>query len=401
MFDIKKLNKSSFRGVPFFTKDDSASGGQRLTDHKFINGGTKTESNGIDNDTFRISGYLVGDDYLNIKNNLIYALKNIEPGILIDKFYGEQFVFVESWSINESISRIGVADIDISFKLAENEITIEPFFLFTRDIRTEIFAYFEKEFILGMGEYVNREIIKKTTNFLQSIGSIVNFLNYGTNESQAIKSSIATTIYNFDNGPLSSAILTNDINEIFIGFDNLLDLGLSSVNDQKTATNMLRTLSENAHNATYDNEIERLENIQTNLYVQMTVGGLIQSYIKNLDNIYFTTGDDFGSVKDDVLTIYKILEQSVTNSETIADNISISHDLIDAIHKSKREFIQYYTELFSGLQNLENEKIVASIDVLNLTMEKYGDIGRYEEVLINNNIVDPFFINGEVRLLPL
>ena len=49
MFDIAKLNKSSFRGVPFYTDDVDLSGGQRLTDHSFINGGTKTESNGVNN----------------------------------------------------------------------------------------------------------------------------------------------------------------------------------------------------------------------------------------------------------------------------------------------------------------------------------------------------------------
>ena len=74
-FDITKLNQSSFRGVPFFTKATDLSGGKRISTHNFINGGNKAEDNGLSNDSFKITGYLGGENYLDERDNLINANK--------------------------------------------------------------------------------------------------------------------------------------------------------------------------------------------------------------------------------------------------------------------------------------------------------------------------------------
>ena len=54
MFDIATLNSSTFRDVRFYTTKDVNTGGQRLAKHSFINGGTKTVSSGLQDDSFTV-----------------------------------------------------------------------------------------------------------------------------------------------------------------------------------------------------------------------------------------------------------------------------------------------------------------------------------------------------------
>jgi len=81
------------------------------------------------------------------------------------------------------------------------------------------------------------------------------------------------------------------------------------------------------------------------------------------------------------------------------DEIVYKQNLLDKYHLSRVEFIQFYTQKYSGLQDLIDNNIVATTDALNLTMIKYLDISRVEQVLINNDIVDPIFISGNILLL--
>ena len=73
--------------------------------------------------------------------------------------------------------------------------------------------------------------------------------------------------------------------------------------------------------------------------------------------------------------------------------------MIDKYQISRREFIQFYTERFSSLQTLNDNEIVSTTDAITLTIDRYNDITRIDEVLTNNGLVDPIFINGTIKLL--
>ena len=58
LFDTKELNQSSFKGVLFNTIDSNVESGKRLTNHFFIDSGSKTVSNGNKEKKFTIKAYL-------------------------------------------------------------------------------------------------------------------------------------------------------------------------------------------------------------------------------------------------------------------------------------------------------------------------------------------------------
>ena len=399
-FDITKLNQSSFRGIPFYTDDEDFSGGQRLTDHKFINGGTETESNGVNNNIFKIKAYIGGDNYLDQKEALRLAFEDITSGTLIDKFNGTHEVYVEKWSIKESRRRFGRADIDVTFKKAENQVIEDIDIVFSADAREQIEINFLEDFDNTSGDDIRDSIIKDIIDFWNGILDIIKFIEDAKGELEALKALIGKIISSIKTAILSVETLMEDILNIFLTFDEVLNTELFGVEEQKSFTNTMRGIIVESSDKTSQNEAEATAIRQSQTYTNTVIAGLTQTAISNLENVNFNVGDDFGSVKDDVLTIYEILQKDIIiDSDSPIDDIINKQNLLDKYHEIEKEFIQFYTQKYSGLQELKDNSIVATTDILNLTMEKYNDISRVSEVLINNDIVDPLFINGNIELL--
>ena len=400
MFDISKLNKSSFRGIPFYTQEGELSGGNRLSTHSFINGGTKVESNGVKNNTFKIVAYIGGDDYLAQKETLKQAFEDITAGTLIDKFNGTHQVYVDTWSIKEGITKFGKAEIEIVFKKAENNIVEDFDLVYNVDIKVEITAKFEKEFDNKIGEDLRNSIADDIKDMWEKVLGIVKFLEDERDRAQNIKSTVGKTIAQIKTTILSIESLAIEINDIWASFDEVLDTTLIGRDEQKSFTNILREIIEQDSEKIFDNEAQRSAARQTSTYLYAVVAGLTQTAIKNLENIEFTTGNDFGSVKDDVLKIYELLEKDIDiDQEKPIEELIADQELLDGYRLSKRTFIQFYTQKFSNLQSLKDRVIQSTTDILSLTMEKYGDISRANEVVVNNDILDPIFISGDIKLL--
>lgn len=400
MFDIAQLNQSSFRGIPFYTKDEELSGGQRLTDHSFINGGTKTETNGVKNKTFTILGYIGGDDYLTQKQLLVEAFETIESGELIDKFHGTLDVFVDTYKIKESITKFGFAEIEVAFKKAENQAIEEFDIVYSVDTREEIIANFENDFNNRIGNELLDEIANDITVFWNGILDTIKFIEDERDELQLLKDEIGGTISKIKTSILSIESLSNDIINILETFDDAVNTELFGANEQKSLTNNMKELIDDNSTIAIDNQAKATADRQTKTYANTVIAGLVQTSINNLENVEFDTGDDFGSVKSDILSIMEKLEEDIVVDQTKSiEEIETKQNLLDKYHESKREFIQFYTQKYSRLQNLKDSDIVITTDILNLTMDKYNDIARVNEVLVNNNIVDPLFISGNIKLL--
>lgn len=399
-FDITKLNKSSFRGIPFYTDDEDFSGGQRLTDHKFINGGTETESNGVNNNIFKIKAYIGGDNYLDQKEALRLAFEDITSGTLIDKFNGTHEVYVDTWSFKESRKRFGKVDIDVTFKKAKNQVIEDIEIVFSADAREQILSNFAEDFDNELGDEIRDSIVKDIIDFWNGIQDAIKFIEDVKGELEDIKASIGGIISSIKTTILSIETLTEDIFNIFITFDEVLNTDLFGVDEQKSLTNTLRAIIEESSSKLSQNEAEAIAIRQSQTYTNTVIAGLTQTAISNLENVNFNVGDDFGSIKDDILTIYEILEKDIIiDADSPIDDIINKQNLLDKYHEIVKEFIQFYTQKYSGLQELKDNSIVATTDILNLTMEKYNDISRVSEVLINNDIVDPLFISGDLKLL--
>jgi len=396
MFDTRQYNESSFRGVPFYTLSTDLSSGHRLTDHDFINGGNISEDNGLKNKEFKVVGYIGGDNYLSEKEALVKAFDTLGSGIFVDMFYGRLEVQVDTYTIKESKTRIGFAEIEISFKKALNEVVETTEISFIINMIEETLANFRNDFNNTIGLELMTDSIIGINSFLNDLNGNVKFLNDIENL-DAIKDAIRSVQTNLTSSINNVNLLSDDISGLFSVFG---DSFVSGANSQKSFTNGLLNMISASNEKVYKNYAQIEVNEQIKTYTNAVISGLTQIAINNLENIDFTTGDDFGSVKEDILSIFSILEENTTLDDTTEiDEIVIKQNLIDKYHCAKSEFIFFYTQKYSGLQTLKDNNIVATVDALNLTMGKYNDISRVSEILVNNDIIDPIFINGNIKML--
>ena len=401
MFDITSLNSSTFRDVRFYTTKDINTGGQRLAKHSFINGGTKTVSSGLQDDSFTIECFVAGDNYIDQKNALKSALNVIGTGTLIDRFYGEIEVNVDTFTITEDREKYGRADFKIVFLRADNKPLEVIELLVITDITDDSINYFEDNFINNFGAAAVNELVSSLTSFLESIDESIAFVNSSLQVVKDLKETIGRNISNIRSSIISDKSLITDMKATLSGFTDVFSIGVLSPDEHKQFINSIKNIQDGLIKDTND-EVQTIINEQAFTYGSTIVSVLNQIAIISLEQITFTTGDDLGSVKDDTLFIYENLENHLSSQINLSGNL----DKIINIQKysenlktQKSEFISFYTKKYSALQSLQNDDVIFTNDLLNYTMLKYNDISRIDEVMKNNNIVDPIFIKGTLKVL--
>lgn len=111
-----KLRPASFRGVDFFVDSSQFTGGRRVTFHEFPNRDKPfAEDLGKAGGTFRIEGYVLGDDYFDSKDDILEAVTTEGPGVLVHPYYGTMTVQLGTFSIDENTKEGRYAKLSFQF----------------------------------------------------------------------------------------------------------------------------------------------------------------------------------------------------------------------------------------------------------------------------------------------
>jgi prophage DNA circulation protein len=96
------LLPASFRGVPFFYEDTKRSGGRRLVEHEFPQRDDPyVEDLGRRKKEHKITGYVIGDDYIEQRAALETALDDFDSGTLMHPYRGALKVNIRTWTSQE------------------------------------------------------------------------------------------------------------------------------------------------------------------------------------------------------------------------------------------------------------------------------------------------------------
>jgi prophage DNA circulation protein len=124
-----QLQEASFRGVKFFVDSHEYSVGRRNVVHQYpFREIPYVEDMGMDADEFIIDGYVVqrkenAFNYFVDRNNLIAAIKEKGPGLLIHPYIGNKNVnIVGKSSIREVFNEGGIARFSMSFVIAGDNL---------------------------------------------------------------------------------------------------------------------------------------------------------------------------------------------------------------------------------------------------------------------------------------
>lgn len=110
--DGRLLIGASFRGVTFFVSSSNRSGGRQGVVHviPFSEKPPFVADQGRLTNTFPVTGYVLGDDYIAQRNALLDALEAVPgAGTLIHPFYGVMQAFCTGVTVGESIVDGGIA----------------------------------------------------------------------------------------------------------------------------------------------------------------------------------------------------------------------------------------------------------------------------------------------------
>lgn len=119
-----KLRPASFRGVAFDTLESSFQGGRRGQHHEYpARDRGYVEDLGLTDHRIRLEAILIGDDYMERRDELIAALEEPGAGELIHPFYDFIEVMVDpgGWTVTESTRRGRHCRIALSFIDADDE----------------------------------------------------------------------------------------------------------------------------------------------------------------------------------------------------------------------------------------------------------------------------------------
>lgn len=114
---LERLRPASFRGVPFYVDDESMQLGRRTALHEYPQRDTPwSEDLGRRARSWRVSAFVLGDDYFDARDALIEALETAGPGQLVLPRFGAMRVTLEGeCTLSEGTRDGGYCRIDATF----------------------------------------------------------------------------------------------------------------------------------------------------------------------------------------------------------------------------------------------------------------------------------------------
>lgn len=112
----QRLRPASFRGVGFKIEVDTRAGGRRTVLFEFPKRDVPyAEDMGRRARRFSVTGYVIGPDYIDVRDRLIAALEQEGPGLLVHPLLGEDLVQPDPYTVRESRRLGGMAEFEMVF----------------------------------------------------------------------------------------------------------------------------------------------------------------------------------------------------------------------------------------------------------------------------------------------
>ncbi|MCX8505797.1 MAG: DNA circularization N-terminal domain-containing protein [Alphaproteobacteria bacterium] len=122
-----ELQFASFRGIEFQVTSAASTVGRRVALHEFpFNDVVTSEDMGQAADKFTIDAFVIGDNYIYARDQLINALKQPGAGELVHPYYGRRNVVLTSPArITEDTTSGGMAKFSLDFTVVGDAVVIE------------------------------------------------------------------------------------------------------------------------------------------------------------------------------------------------------------------------------------------------------------------------------------
>lgn len=422
---LSKLYSASFRGVPFLFTDTERESGRKVSPHEYPNTSRRyVEDLGKFLPVFRISACLSaqGDDYFLNRDRLITALETPGSGELSHPFYGTFTVsLINNPRIKESTRNIGVVEFDLEFAVTGEEVFPELIGPTTTAISAKV-TVTGGNMTTGLSNN-----FKPAKGNKQSYNWNINLANTAINKfnssvlkmKQQIRNS--TLFQSFDTTLRDSyrAVYTlagtgnsmahfvgtmfNNYRELdvepqiaFSGLKNLFGYRSEFVNKsapyKQTDPGAKRIIKSNtAPQQTLPQPvtIQKVNDISNHNLMASTVNmmALIHAY-EQAANIDYITSDDVDAVQSSLEDQYQYIL-------TLPD---IDYDLMSQVIDMRTDMRQFFNDIGKQVYQVIGVN-TATIPLAVLLYQYYDDVSSQQEIQQLNNIAEPSFVEGNVKIL--
>ncbi|MEA4872179.1 MAG: DNA circularization N-terminal domain-containing protein [Synergistaceae bacterium] len=371
------LREASFRGVPFFYDSTGIDGGRRTQTHEFAyRDKPYTEDLGRKAQEIPIEAYVLGDDYMTARDNLLKACNEEGPGELIHPYYGSIQVNCQVISVRESTSEGRIARISLQFIEAGEKFFPDS----SPDRSAAVTSAVEKLNKSSAEDFARTFTIEGAPEFIgvQAVADIINFINtFSLSENEDLKTSVPTLLRQ-----------TEALAEAIQGV--LSELVKSETETEKN--NALKTLIEAC---SYGKRIDNTSGSVTQARLRSNSNAIV-------DLIRHSAASAAAEVA--INTDFKTRNEAETVRDKIADSLDQQSEITEStplyisLTDMRSALVQAIPE--EGLPELISVNVNHPVPSLVLAYELYEDALKGDEIVTRNRIRHPGFIGpAEVQVV--
>ena len=363
-----ELRPASFRGLAFEAMMLGESGGQRLVVDELPESDDHTVGElGIKADTFRLAGFVKGDDYLDQIGNLKAAFRKRGAGELVHPWRGLMQVFVEDWTFSYDTGG-GLGDFEITCRPAGLETRPTVLVVTETDViekgETARATSYEEDAVAAYSA-----VLTALPKYMQAVASLAFMAEY-------------TDLLRLLGLPYDSAAVV----QIAATREALIE----TVDAVEDLTALIRYLTRPASNVPSSSGTDA-----SDAMVEAVAAGLLSIRIVALtracdlalerEYVSADAADEMQRILTEIIDAELDLEPDDETFTALCDlRTSLSAAMLDTAARLPRERI---------------ERVAAPVSALVLAFRLYGDVEREEEILQLNGAGHPGFLSGELTVL--
>lgn len=404
------LLPASFRGIPFFIDSHDAVGGRNAVNHEPPDRESSfAEDMGKMHDGYRIVGHILGDNYFFIRDALIRAMEEKDPGILIHPYLGLIDVQPGKYKFSEDTTEGRICRFDLNFSEAGDPNIVFAIIDIVSKFLSNVVAFMaqaENAIALtvtftGLPAYVLDSAQEVVLSFLRSVDSAVKEISADADKLATIEKDLA----DFE-ADISSIV--RDPNLLFQNVDNIVEqLKTLPVDPEETDTidisagvdDKVAVLDRVLETAADTSAVLDAANPQTPTRIQENANNVaINNMIKQsavARKAEVVADKDFRSLTDAVAAREELtlLLDQLMEVEGIDDN------LFQAMKDQKASVVEMIPDPRKQTGTLTTLDLLATTNSLALTYDLYESLDRENEILDRNQVENPAFISGEVEVV--
>lgn len=433
-----KLQPAKFRDVQFYVHSSSTSFGRRVISHEFPFGEAPfTEDLGKKQRSFRLDGFLNGNDYFTKRDKLIVACEQPGSGKLTHPYLGDMQVNCISVSISESTLEGGYASLSFQFIESGDVLTVvtdtnkvAKLTDSTQSIKTSALDNFKqiytvvdttKNGIQKAKDAVNQVMddLNKAQKFCADVAQTGNdlaqlvrevssgidkIITYPDRVSGLFETSfgaLSTSIdkFNSKNDPkrlMAAASLLGSVSGSFASPNTSSSISTSPQKTSAESDAKRRAawigLSQNKINQVQilnSTALEAKTEQKNKSIIELTTNSLALSYLADAaSSSSYSNSIELNNTKIVILNL----------ADTILEHPLISDDLFISIQNMQSNLADALSSIQNNMPLISTFKIKNDTNVISFLYENFGNLKNEDDFIKRNNIQDPLNLKAGMQL---